>query len=102
MPTYTEAAAAPEQLKEQGKAAPSLPPAAPKQLPKPEVEAQTVIRTRSGKVIPRVEQLVEPSFSVDDLYDSEPEIEVPDYESIHEELEKGIKNSHQTERRVVS
>ncbi len=67
------------------------PEAKPKQAVKPEAEAeqQTVIRTRSGKVIPRVEQMVEPSFSVDDLYDEpEMEMEVPDYESIHEELEK--------------
>jgi type IV secretion system protein VirD4 len=60
----------------------------PKQATEPEaVEAETVITARSGKLIPRVEQLDAPNFTVADLHEAEPEMEILDYDSIHEELE---------------
>jgi type IV secretory pathway TraG/TraD family ATPase VirD4 len=111
-PTYTKAAVAPKQLKRKENTPATLaeciaastgaraeqvdalvqrkPQPQPKQAAKPpaEAEAQTVIRARSGKLITRVEQLDSPSFTVEDLHEAEPEMEVQDYESIHEELEK--------------
>jgi type IV secretion system protein VirD4 len=60
----------------------------PKPAAKPTVEAeqQTVIKAKSGKLIYKVEPLVEPDFTVEDLHESE--MEVPDYDSIHAEIEK--------------
>jgi type IV secretion system protein VirD4 len=63
----------------------------PKQEAKPaavEAETETVVKARNGKVFQRVEKLEKPEFSVDDLYDEEPEIEVLDYDSIHAEIEE--------------
>ncbi len=107
VPTYTEAAA-PKQLKQNTPATLAECIAAstgaraeqvnalvqgkpqPKQATKPEAEQLTVIKAKSGKLIPRVEPLGEPNFTVDDLHEAEtePEMETLDYDSILEELEK--------------
>jgi type IV secretory pathway TraG/TraD family ATPase VirD4 len=69
---------------------PTQQPANPKPAEKPaakpvaEAEQQTVVRAKSGKVFPQVEQLDAPTFSVDDLYDETPDIEPLDYDSIFE------------------
>jgi type IV secretion system protein VirD4 len=78
-------AAIPEQLKQEA-AAPVAPPSL--LTAKQEMEQQTVVKARNGKVFPRVEKLTEPEFSVDDLYNEEPEMEMPDFDSIHAEIEK--------------
>jgi type IV secretory pathway TraG/TraD family ATPase VirD4 len=57
-----------------------------KPQPKQEAEQQTVITAKSGKLIHRAEQLTEPNFTVQDLHEAE--MEMPDYDSIHDEIEK--------------